>query len=123
MITETNGFSKPMTPNEARLRNDTYSAQVELDVKILTKVIDPHGGESFFPNEIPRVSIGKIPIMIGSKACILKDILPEQRRELGECYYDDGGYFIINGGERAIVSQEMIAENQLFIFPGGRSGK
>jgi len=23
MITETNGFSKPMTPNEARLRNDT----------------------------------------------------------------------------------------------------
>jgi len=61
--------------------------------------------------------------MTGSKVCVLRDLLPEQRRETGECSFDDGAYFIINGGERAIVSQEMIAENQLFIFPGGRSGK
>ena len=56
--------------------------------------------------------------MLKSDFCVLKDkncynVSPE---ELGECKYDPGGYFIVNGNEKAIVSQEKIADNKLYCF-------
>jgi DNA-directed RNA polymerase II subunit RPB2 len=129
IITETNGFVRPMYPNEARLRNDTYSARIETDIEVkvtLKKSGDLASGSTetdIFLNKIPRVMIGSIPIMVGSCICPMSEVPVEQRREYQECKYDDGGYFIVNGGERAIVSQEMIEENKLFVFQGGRSSK
>lgn len=123
VITEKNGFVRPMYPNEARLRNDTYSAKTETVVNVKIIATDPLGNETIHNNRLPRVSIGSIPIMIGSCACSLHNLSREERREKGECTFDDGGYFIINGGERVIVSQEMITENKMFVFQGGRGSK
>ena len=122
-ITEKNGFVRPMYPNEARLRNDTYAAKTDTTVYIKVVVTEMSGLATTHESTVPRVSIGSIPIMIGCCACSLLGMTPRERREKGECTYDDGGYFIINGGERVIMSQEMITENQLFVFQGGRSSR
>ena len=55
---------------------------------------------------IPRVYMGKIPIMVQSDFCILKGLDSHARYYMGECRNDHGGYFIINGKEKAIVSHE-----------------
>ena len=34
---------------------------------------------------------------------------------MGECQYDQGGYFIISGKEKVIISQERITTNKIFI--------
>ena len=34
----------------------------------------------------------------------------------GECKYDGGGYFIINGSEKTCLAQERAAENNIMCF-------
>ena len=58
------------------------------------------------------ISIGNIPIMIKSKYCttsIKKDLL-------GECKYDPGGYFIIKGQEKVVMSIEKMVDNKILVF-------
>ena len=38
--------------------------------------------------------------------------------DLGECPYDQGGYFVINGSEKVIVAQERMSSNHVYVFPG-----
>ena len=59
-----------------------------------------------------NIAIGNIPIMVKSKYCttsVKNDLL-------GECKYDPGGYFIVNGNEKSIVAQEKIADNKPYTF-------
>jgi DNA-directed RNA polymerase II subunit RPB2 len=122
-ITEKNGFVRQMYPNDARLRNETYAAKMETEVLVKTIVTQPDGGVYVYENQIPRVILGSVPIMLKSDSCPLATASPEKAREMGECAFEEGGYFIINGGERVIVSQEMITENWLYVFQGGRGSK
>ena len=55
---------------------------------------------------LEKVNIGLIPIMLKSDLCILKGIDSTRLIEYGECQYDQGGYFIINGKEKCIISRE-----------------
>ena len=55
---------------------------------------------------VPRVMLGKIPIMLGSKFCVLSEKSTDTRMELGECKYDQLGYFIINGNEKVSLSRK-----------------
>ena len=61
-----------------------------------------------------NVNIGKIPIMVGSNYCILDN--PYFQINSQECKYDYGGYFIINGNEKVIISHDRIAENKTYVF-------
>ncbi len=36
--------------------------------------------------------------------------------EMGECPEDQGGYFIVNGGEKVVVAQEKMANNFVYVF-------
>ena len=117
---ENNGRRKIMYPNEARLRNFTYSG--ELNVDIYTQVTI-NSGEKFnhvktYPEKkISNINIGSIPILLNSKLCVLKNMNHKQKLELEECTFDEGGYFIINGSEKVIVSQERVADNKIYVFP------
>ena len=47
----------------------------------------------------PNAHLGKIPVMVGSRLCLLKDQKHVHPMDLGECPEDVGGYFIVGGGE------------------------
>jgi DNA-directed RNA polymerase II subunit RPB2 len=110
-ITYENGTPKLITPNDARLRNLTY--ETHLFAKVVVKIT--HDGNKVITKTFANVAIGSIPIMLHSDACVLNNQGSEILRQLGECPYDMGGYFIIDGKEKVIIAQEKIVTNRLFI--------
>ena len=106
---------RQMYPNEARLKNLTYAAHIMCNVSIkylIRDETDPEAEPEVITKNFEKVVIGKIPIMLHSKACVLRDLPFNLRREMGECPYDQGGYFVIDGAEKVIVSHERKAENK-----------
>jgi len=103
-----------MYPNDARLRNMTYGTTIHYDVDIdFIYYVDGEKKEETIT--IDKIYLGKFPIMIQSDLCILNGLDKEVRFNMGECRNDYGGYFIIDGKEKAIVSQEKFANNMLYI--------
>ena len=113
-----------MTPNEARLRNMTYSTSIsyDVDVEFIHKNItgvDEKGQD--LPSEtkteytVENRSFGRFPIMTHSNKCVLRGLPSNTIHQFGECYNDNGGYFIIDGKEKAIIPQEKFADNMMYI--------
>jgi DNA-directed RNA polymerase II subunit RPB2 len=99
---------KKIFPNDARVRNLDYLSELSLDVT--WKEVNKN--EVLYPN----LNIGKIPIMVRSKYCSLNDKTDTERIAVKECEFDQGGYFIIGGGEKVIVAQERMATNFVYVF-------
>lgn len=114
-IQEATGRIKPMFPQEARMRNFTYSAQMFSDVRFVARTYKSAGEYDEQVKIFEGVSLGKIPVMLGSSLCIMKDY-PLTKQEIGECTYDPFGYFIIHGSERTILCQEKVADNRIMVF-------
>jgi len=117
-IYENNGSTKLMFPQEARLRNFSYSSAMTIDLNIKYIV---RNGENYknvlnYQKKIKNVHIGKLPIMLKSDLCVLNQYKHLNHHETGECYMDPGGYFIINGSEKTCISQERAAENQIYCY-------
>lgn len=115
-IHENNGSTSVMLPKEARLRGFTYAAtmSVDLNVKIVVTPQDSETSQTYHQT-LPDIHLGRLPIMLGSKVCVLNDptTTPEA---LGECAYDSGGYFIINGSEKAVLAQKRVANNVICCY-------
>jgi DNA-directed RNA polymerase II subunit RPB2 len=122
-IFENNGSVLPMMPNDARLRNLTYSAPLYIDINVTYIEVDnTQGGKQNIRKRLfPNVHLGKIPVMVGSKYCLLSDQKHVDPTRIGECGEDLGGYFIIQGGERVCISQERMSENRPFVFRNNRN--
>lgn len=120
IIVEKDGSTKVMLPNDARLRNLTYAAPVYVDVHITAKTFDEEAGYHVAESKkISGVSLGKIPIMVRSKYCMLTQ--PGAPIPKDECRYDYGAYFIINGNEKVVISQDRIAENKTYVFVNNKA--
>ena len=117
-IHENNGATKIMYPHEARLRNFTYSSPITLDIyiKIIRKTGENLKKKETIFKKINGIHIGKIPIMLKSNICILKQFSHYNTNITKECRHDPGGYFIISGSEKTILSQERAAENNVMCF-------
>ena len=107
-------------PNEARLRNLTYASQVYADIIVkityttaTRQVIDL----SPPPETFQKWPLFKIPIMLHSRYCILNNKPKEFLREAGECPYDNGGYFIVDGAEKVLITRQEQAFNTLYVTP------
>jgi DNA-directed RNA polymerase II subunit RPB2 len=104
-----------LSPLEARKKHFNYFGTIVADVQ---QVMEEHNiltGEKRVIDVGPLekdISIGNIPIMIKSKYCttsIKNDLL-------GECKYDPGGYFIIKGQEKVVMSIEKMVDNKILVF-------
>ena len=117
-IHENNGAIKLMFPHEARLRNFTYAASttVDINIKYVIRTGEQLENTQVEHKIIPSVHIGKIPIMLKSNICILSQYKHFDNEQTGECKYDAGGYFIINGSEKIVLGQERAAENKVYCF-------
>jgi len=117
-IHENNGATKIMFPQEARLRNFTYTSTITVDFNIeITQYLDKEMKKKIVKNNvIKKVHIGKMPIMIKSDLCVLKQYNHLNSKITGECGFDSGGYFIINGSEKVVIPQERAAENNIQFF-------
>jgi DNA-directed RNA polymerase beta subunit len=106
-----------MFPNEARLRNMTYGFSIHYDIDVVFRIMKDDDSNTFDETTITleKQYLGKFPIMLQSDLCILNNITNEARFNMGECRNDPGGYFIIDGKEKVIVSQEQFADNMLNI--------
>ena len=122
-IFENNGAVLPMMPNDARLRNLTYAAPLFVDINVTYVEIDnTNGGKQIVKKRLfPNVHLGKIPVMVGSEYCLLKNQSHLNPAKVGECAEDMGGYFIVQGGERVCISQERMSENRPFVFRNNRN--
>ncbi len=117
-IHENNGASKLMFPQEARLRNFTYSSMmtVDLNIKYIVRSGDNLENSQTFYKILPKIHIGKLPIMLKSSVCVLNQYSHINENVSGECKFDAGGYFIINGSEKTVLGQERAAENRVYCF-------
>lgn len=141
-MTEGDGTTTDMLPHEARLRNLTYSSAVYLNMqrKLYVAREAPWGdqgedqaamgadGQELYwqeedlgeAGEPMDVFLGKIPIMLKSATCHLlnRERFPSDKdlHAWGECPYDQGGYFIINGSEKVLIAQERSAGNIVQVF-------
>jgi len=117
-IHENNGAIKLMFPQEARLRNFTYASSTTVDINI--KYIVRNGPNldniQTFYKTLSKIHIGKLPIMLKSNICVLNQYKHFENTQTGECKFDAGGYFIINGSEKTVLGQERAAENRVYCF-------
>lgn len=47
--------------------------------------------------------IGKVSIMLRFDYCLFYGYMDKELIEFGECLYDEGGYFVINGSEKVFI--------------------
>jgi len=117
-IIEENRKLKRVFPNEIRERDLHYEANVMCDIEETYTEND----ESKVVNH-SRVTIATIPIMLGCDICNLKKLTKIERIRSGECKNDPGGYFIIKGNERVLVSQLRGVYNKIIVLKQKPSDK
>jgi DNA-directed RNA polymerase subunit B len=106
-VIEADGSQRPIHPAEARMRNLTYAAPVFLEIIPVFNGVE----KKIFS----EVFIGELPVMVKSKLCYLDNMSEEELIAAGEDQADPGGYFIINGSERVLVSIEDLAPNRIMV--------
>lgn len=123
-IVDDNRSVRYITPNEARLRDLTYSSVVSVNVDTFLLQLDDKEGETVLEHKSHfKVHLARIPMMVQCAKCNLSGTTAQERVQLGECLFDDGGYFIVKGKERVLVSQERINYNIVHVFSSRNSPK
>jgi len=93
-------------PMEARLRDKTYTAPLFADVELYRKGV---------LQDTKRTIIGELPVMVRSKLCNLYGLKEEDLILAGEDPKDLGGYFVVNGVEKVLVNQEVLASDKIMV--------
>ena len=124
-IHENNGATKIMLPDEAKLRNFTYASTmaIDLNIKYTIRNNETMDNPRIIYKTLPKINIGKMPIMLRSSICVLKQNNHIHPSLTGECEMDCGGYFIVKGSEKTVLGQERAAENRVSCFDGKNTTK
>ena len=122
---ENNGSTKVMFPQEARTRNFTYASAmtIDLNIKYIRRTGENLENIQTQHRKFPNIHIGKLPIMLKSSICMLNQYKHVNIDQAGECRFDAGGYFIINGSEKTVLAQERAAENKVYCFYNAKNTK
>jgi DNA-directed RNA polymerase II subunit RPB2 len=103
--TEDDGLA--LVPHACRLDNRTYALTLQADIEVEYVF----GDGSTETRTFPDVLIGKIPLMLRSKLCYLSALPGET---IGECKFEAGGYFVIDGAEKVLLTQELLGNNMFY---------
>lgn len=124
-IHENNGATKIMLPDEAKIRNFTYASTMAIDlhIKYTIRNSETMDNPRVIYKTLPKINIGKMPIMLKSSICILSQNNHIHPSLTGECEMDCGGYFIVKGSEKTVLGQERAAENRVSCFDGKNTTK
>jgi DNA-directed RNA polymerase beta subunit/intein/homing endonuclease len=124
-IHENNGATKLMLPQEAKLRNFTYAStmMIDLNIQYIIRNTEKMDSPKIINKVIPKINIGKMPIMLKSSICMLTQNRHISPNLTGECPMDAGGYFVIKGSEKTVLGQERAAENRIYCFDGKNTTK
>jgi len=102
-------------PSDARKNHLNYFATVIADIYQFVEKVDTISGEKTIKvvgNIEKDIHVANIPIMVKSKYCsthIKQDLK-------NECRFDPGGYFIVNGAEKIVMSMEKMVDNKILVF-------
>ncbi|WP_132056913.1 DNA-directed RNA polymerase subunit B'' [Halorussus amylolyticus] len=107
-VREADGSEELLYPQEARLRNITYSAPVFMEMSIVKGE-----GEDERVVDSTETKVGRMPIMVGSEKCNIAGFSDDELVDIGEDPADPGGYFIVNGSERVLMTSEDLAPNKI----------
>lgn len=116
---EEDGSVRTLYPNEARMRGLSYSASLNCDAsftRVLSYNENNNKKDRTLEQSNQKILLGRLPIMVKSKYCVLDKLGTLEIVPANECLLDPGGYFIINGSEKVIVSQEQLAWNRVYVF-------
>jgi len=107
-----------MFPNEAALRDLTYAATFQADISIHITFTE-EVGDGFKQHteiiEVPKYPLFRIPILLRSKLCATYQASPALMYEMGECRNDQGGYFIVDGAEKLLITRQEQAFNSVYV--------
>jgi DNA-directed RNA polymerase II subunit RPB2 len=104
------GTGQAMLPNQARLHDSSYNASLVADITIAHA-----DGQDKGERVVQGVVLGEVPIMLHSHACQLRGLDEDQLLKLGECPFDEGGYFIVDGKEKVVVANEIAVTNRAVV--------
>jgi DNA-directed RNA polymerase II subunit RPB2 len=119
-------------PNEARLRNLTYASTVYANVLVRVTYAGAEGGgqgegeateNQPMIQEYKRMPLFQIPILLHSRCCILHGKPASFLQEAGECPQDQGGYFVVEGSEKILITRQEQAFNTMYVQPQPRDPK
>jgi DNA-directed RNA polymerase III subunit RPC2 len=110
-VQEDSYTSSTVTPFQCRLRDCSYSAPLYVNVRYT------RGRQHIVKR---NVLIGRMPIMLRSTKCVLRDKTEAQLQAMKECPYDPGGYFVIKGVEKVILIQEQLSKNRVILEDDGK---
>ncbi|MCX8200072.1 MAG: DNA-directed RNA polymerase subunit B'' [Candidatus Micrarchaeota archaeon] len=113
MVQEADGSRRLVTPMEARMRNLTYASPIYLEITPTISGIE---------REQEEVFIGELPIMVKSKPCHLHGLGKNELIDMGEDPLDPGGYFIVNGTEKVLISLEDLVPNRIIVGKDSAKG-
>ena len=102
-------------PSDARKNHLNYFGTIVADIQQFVEKIDSITGNktiTMLGTVEKETPLANIPIMVKSKYCsthIKQDLK-------SECKFDPGGYFIVNGSEKIVMSIEKMVDNKVLVF-------
>jgi DNA-directed RNA polymerase II subunit RPB2 len=97
----------PIVPHACRLDNTTYALTLVADIVVEYVFGDGKTETRTFEN----IDLGRIPLMLRSRPCYLTAM---DGYSVGECQFELGGYFIIEGSEKVLMTQELLGNNMFY---------
>lgn len=93
-------------PMEARTKGRTYSGPIHMVMKMYRRDVE---------QDVKKAFLGEMPIMLKSNLCWLNEKNPQELVEMGEDPMDFGGYFIVNGSEKVLITQEVLSSDRVLV--------
>jgi DNA-directed RNA polymerase II subunit RPB2 len=106
-VAPTDEMGNAVLPHGCRLDNTTYAVTLIADLEV--DYVFPEGRT--VTKVFTAFELGKIPLMLRSRLCYLTGV---DGYTVGECRFELGGYFIIDGSEKVLLTQEKLGNNLFY---------